>query len=181
MASRASSEGAASAAPVRIPAVQGLGTTWYERGSRYWLRRTLTALLWLAVLAFCCYIALVLYGSFRAELPPAVRTVWDWAQAVASLAALVWGWLVQRRDHHRKLLDPPAPDEFRAAKRDQGRRTPGLVVAGRVLWLVAAPVMPALAAWVVGWSIAMLTVREYPSEVGARRWLDAQNGQIRTS
>ncbi|MEU9443129.1 hypothetical protein AB0D42_19825 [Streptomyces sp. NPDC048304] len=181
MASRASSEGAASPAPVRIPAVQGLGTTWYERGPRYWLRRCLTAVLWLAVLAFCCYIALVLYGSFRTELPSGVRTVWDWAQVVASAGALVWGWQVQRRDHRRKLLDPPAPDAFRAAKRDQSRRTPGLVLAGRVLWLVAAPVIPALAAWVVGWSVAMLTVHEYPSEVGARRWFEAQSGQIRTS
>lgn len=172
MASRASSEGAASTAAVRIPAVQGLGTTWYHRGPRYWLRRLLTAVLWLAVLAFCCYIALVLYGSFRNDLSPGVRTVWDWAQTAGSVVALVWGWLVQRRDHRRKLLDPPTPDEFRAAKRDEARRSTGRVVAGRVLWLVAAPVMPALAAWAVGWSIGMLTVREYPSEVGARRWLE---------
>lgn len=160
--------------------MQGLGTTWYARGPRYWLRRSLTAVLWLAVLAFCCYIALVLYGSFRGALPSGVRTVWDWAQAAAAVVALVWGWLVQRRDHRRKLLDPPAPDEFRAAKRDEARRSTGLAVAGRVLWLVAAPVMPALAAGAVGWSLGMLTVREYPSEVGARRWLEEQKGRNRT-
>lgn len=28
-----------------------------------------------------------------------------------------------------------------------------------------------IAAWGVGWFVAMLTVREYPSEVGARRWV----------
>ncbi|WP_227025777.1 hypothetical protein [Streptomyces fodineus] len=171
----------ASTAAATIPAVQGLGTTWYERGPRYRLRRSLTAVLWLAVLAFCCYIALVLYGSFRGSLPPGVRAVWDRAQAAASVVALAWGWLVQRRDHRRKLLDPPAPDEFRAAKRDETRRSTGLVVAGRVPWLVAAPVMPALAAWAVGWSLGMLTVREYPSEVGARRRLEVQNGQSGTS
>ncbi|MGW4563174.1 hypothetical protein ACWEN3_12430 [Streptomyces sp. NPDC004561] len=172
MASRASSEGAASTAPVRIPAVQGLGTTWYERGPRYWLRRALGALLWFAVVAFCCYLALVLYGSFRGDLPPAVRTVWDWAQVAGAVVALVWGWRTQRRDHRRKLLDPPTPDEFRAAKRDEVRRSVWLTLAGRVLWLVAAPVLPALAAGLVGWVLAAFTVREYPSEVGARRWLE---------
>ncbi|MFK0172272.1 hypothetical protein ACIQU5_26090 [Streptomyces sp. NPDC090306] len=35
--------------------------------------------------------------------------------------------------------------------------------------LLAAPVMPAVAAYVVGWSAAWLTVREYPAEAGARR------------
>ncbi|MGW0209676.1 hypothetical protein ACWDZ8_29140 [Streptomyces sp. NPDC003233] len=163
--------------PVGIPSLPGLGTTWYERGPRYWLRRALGATLWLAVLAFCVYIALVLYGSFRGALPPAVRPVWDWAQAAASVVALVWGWLVQRRDHRGKLLDPPAPDAFRAAKRDERRRSTGPALAARALWLIAAPVLPALAAWAVGWSVAAFTVREYPSEVGARRMLEEQKGQ----
>lgn len=51
-----------------IPALPGLGTTWYERGTRYWLRRASGALLWFVVMAFFCYIALVLYGSFRTSL-----------------------------------------------------------------------------------------------------------------
>lgn len=166
---------------LEIPSLPGLGTTWYRRGPRYWLRRTLGAVLWLVVLAFCCYIALVLHGSFRGALPPTVRTVWDWAQAAGSVVALVWGWLVQRRDHRGKLLDPPAPDEFRAAQRAEVRRSTGLAVAGRVLWLIAAPVMPALAAWGVGWCAAAFTVREYPGEVGARRRLGEQNGHIGAS
>ena len=107
--------------------------------------------------------------------------MWDWTQVAASGVALVWGWLVQRRDHRRKLLDPPAPGEVRAAKRDEVRRSVWLTLVGRVAWLVAAPVMPALAAWAVGWCAAAFTVREYPSEVGARRWLTTHNGQTRTS
>ncbi|GGX86321.1 hypothetical protein GCM10010510_34320 [Streptomyces anandii JCM 4720] len=91
---------------------------------------------------------------------------------IASCGAVVWGWLVQRRDHRRKLLDPPTPARARAARRDQSRRTPGLVVAGRFLVLLAAPVLPAAMAFAVGWLIAAFTVREYPSEVGARRWLE---------
>ena len=158
--------------PSDIPKLPGLGTTWYERGARYWLRRASGALLWFVLMAFFCYIALVLYGGFRTGLPPTVRTVWDWAQVVLSFVALVWGWRVQRRDHHRKLLDPPSPDQIREAKRDETRRSTGLAVAGRALWLVAAPVAPALAAGCVGWVAAVFTVREYPSEIGARRALE---------
>ncbi|WP_405615419.1 hypothetical protein [Streptomyces sp. NBC_00076] len=173
MASRAPSEVPALAPriPPPIPALPGLGTTWYERGPRYWLRRALGAALWFAVLAFFCYIALVLYGSFRGDLSPTVRTVWDWAQAVASCGATVWGWQVQRRDHRRKLQDPPAPDQARRDKRDETRRSVGLALAARFLFVIAAPVMPACAAWCAGWTAAAFTVREYPSEVGARRRL----------
>jgi len=172
MASRASSEAAASPAPARIPELPGLGTTWYERGPRYWLRRASGALLWLAVLAFFCYVALVLYGSFRGQLPSTARTVWDGAQVVGSIVALVWGWLFQRRAHRAKLQDPPAPNEVRADKRAQTRRSVWLTLAGRLLLVVAAPVLPAFAAWAVGWAVAAFSVREYPSEVGARRWLE---------
>ncbi|MBK3581868.1 hypothetical protein JHN63_50645 [Streptomyces sp. MBT65] len=86
------------------------------------------------MLAFFCYIALALYGGFRAS--------------------------------------PPSPGRARRAKRDEARRSTGLAVAGRVLWLVAAPVAPALAAGCVGWVAAAFAVREYPSEVGARRALE---------
>lgn len=169
MASRASSE--APRAPAGIPALPGLGTAWYGRGARYWLRRALGAALWFVVLAFFCYIAVVLYGSFRKDLSPTVRTVWDWAQVAGSCAALVWGWQVQRRDHHRKLQNPPTPDQVRQGKRSETGRSVGLAMVGRAFFLIAAPVMPACAAWCVGWVVAAFTVREYPSEVGARRWM----------
>ncbi|GAA3980775.1 hypothetical protein [Streptomyces plumbiresistens] len=171
MASKASSEVPAPAVRPPIPALPGLGTTWYERGARYWLRRALGALVWFAVLAFVVYISLRLYGSFRAGLSPTVRTVWDGAQVAASCGASVWGWRVQRRDHREKLQDPPTPDRARRNKRDETRRSVGLVLAGRLLFVIAAPVMPAFAAWGVGWAAAAFTVREYPSEVGARRRL----------
>jgi hypothetical protein len=158
--------------PSEVPKLPGLGTTWYARGPRYWLRRASGALLWFLVLAFFCWIALVLYGSFRSSLPSTVRTVWDWAQVALSFVALVWGWRVQRRDHHKKLLDPLSPGGARQSKRDETRRSTGLAVAGRVLLLVAAPVAPAFAAGCVGWVLAAFTVREYPSEVGARRALE---------
>ncbi|MFI1165209.1 hypothetical protein ACH4UM_16735 [Streptomyces sp. NPDC020801] len=169
--SRASSEASAPGTPAQIPALPGLGTSWYGRGAGYWLRRVRTAVLLLAVMALLCFVSISLYQGFRTVLPPSARPVADWAQAAASCITLVWGWLVQRRDHHRQLQAPPTPDEFRSRKRAEVRGSVKWGFAGRGLLALAAPVMPAFAAWCVGWSMAMLSVREYPSEVGARRWL----------
>ncbi|MHB9856815.1 hypothetical protein [Streptomyces sp. YIM S03343] len=172
MASRASSEAPAPGAPDKIPSLPGLGTTWYKRGAAYWIRRTLTAILWLALLALLYYtFALGIYQGFRTVLPPTVRTVSDWAQVAASPVALVLGWLRQRRDHRKSLLDPPTPGEFRRRKREQAGRNVALTFASRGLVLIAAPIMPAFFGYIIGWFVAYLTVREYPSEVGARRSL----------
>ena len=75
---------------------------------------------------------------------------------------------MQRGEHRRKVQDPPSPGRARPAKRDGTRRATGLAVAGRVLMLVAAPVVPASVAWCAGWVVASFAVREYPSEAGAR-------------
>jgi hypothetical protein len=169
MGSRASSDVPASRTPAKIPALPGLGTTWYERGTRYWLRRVRTAVLLLVVMAFFCFRARPLSGLPRRVLPPTVRTVWDWAQVVASCGASSGaGWCSAGAITRTSWTRPPRRRP--AAKRDETRRSTGLAVAGAL----SAPrgTRPAgLAAWGVGWCAAMLTVREYPSEVGARRWL----------
>ncbi|MFI1537685.1 hypothetical protein [Streptomyces anandii] len=172
MASRASSETPAPAPRVEIPALPRLGTTWFERGAPYWLHRTRTAVGLLIVMSMACAFALAFYMGFREVLPPGVRVVWDTVQAIAACAVLVWGWVQQRRGHREQLHNPPTPLQSRLARRDQSGRAPGLVALGRGLAVLAAPVMPALVAYAVGWLTAWLTVREYPSEVGARRWME---------
>ncbi|SED89692.1 hypothetical protein SAMN04490357_6233 [Streptomyces misionensis] len=167
---------------VEVPSLPGLGTTWYERGPRYWLRRTVNALFLLTVLALFGCLALKLYsGAPRTFMPPRVRRVWDAVQIVASCVTFVWGWVGQRRKLRRQLVDPPAPDAFRAAKRAEGSRAVYWSRAGLVPLLLATPILPPIVAWCVGWSAAVLTVREYPGEVGARRRLEARTGRSGTS
>jgi hypothetical protein len=179
MASRASSEAAepAEAPALDIPSLPKLGKTWYRRGPLYWLSRARTTVFLLLVMAMVCFMAVSLYEGFRSEIPATARTVCDGVQVAASAAALVWGWVKQRRSHREALLNPPTPEQTRQAKRDHNRRAPGRAAAGRGLVILAAPVMPAFAAYIVGWLTAWLTVREYPSEVGARRWLERQGSR----
>ncbi|MFB7508644.1 hypothetical protein [Streptomyces broussonetiae] len=156
----------------RIPALPGLGTSWYKRGARYWLRRVFTGLLWLAVLAFVGCIVVRLRQSFRVDLPSTLRLVWDCAQVALACVALAWGWVTARRRHQKALLIPPTPTETRAARRARAGRNVGLALAGRILWLVVMPTMPAVFAYAIGEFLAVLTVRESAAEVGARRWLE---------
>lgn len=172
MVSQASSEVPAPGPSVQIPSLPGLGTTWYERGARYWLRRVLTGILWLAVLTFAFWILLGIYMGFLSGMSPTVRTVWNSVLAAASCVTVVWGWVAQRRRHREALLNPPTPEQTRQAKRDRARRNVGVTFAGRGLVLLAAPVLPALIAYAIGEFLAVLTVRESAAEVGARRWLE---------
>ncbi|MFI7343574.1 hypothetical protein ACIBUY_37230 [Streptomyces sp. NPDC050085] len=183
MASRASSEpraGAAAPAP-DFPALPKLGTTWYRRGVPYWLCRARTTVFLLVVMAAVCFFAISLYRGFSDEWAPAVRTAAAWVQAAAAAVALVWGFVKQRRAHRVALLDPPTPKQAWADKRDRAGRAPGRVALGRGLVLIAAPVLPAVAAYVVGQLLAWTTVREYPSEVGARRWMERQVSTARSA
>ncbi|MEU2711786.1 hypothetical protein [Streptomyces sp. NPDC007205] len=125
--------------------------------------------------AIVCFVSLSFYAGFRDVLPSTVRRVWDGTQVAASVVTLVWGWVSQRRGHREALLNPPTPGQIRQARRDRNGRIPGLIAVGRGLMLFAAPVMPAFAAWCLGWFAAAIAVREYPSEVGARRWLEAHS------
>ena len=166
MASRASFEVRAG-----IPALPKLGTSWYERGTRYWLSRTRTALAQLLIAGVVVVFCFGVYQGFTEALPPTARHVVDGVEIAASCASLVWGWLSQRRDHREALLAPPTPEETWAAKRAHNRRALRSAGSGRGLLILAAPFLPAVATYYVGWITAWLTVREYPSEAGARRWL----------
>ncbi|MBK3581867.1 hypothetical protein JHN63_50640 [Streptomyces sp. MBT65] len=171
MASRASSEAPADGTPIHIPALPKLGRTWYKRGALYWLCRVRTTAFLLVLMGAVSFFALALYQGFTSEWSPTVRLVWNWATGVASCGALGWGWVTQRREHRKALLDPPTPAQTIQAKRDHNRQAPAKAFAGRWMVLLLVPVLPALAAYTVGWLAAWTTVREYPSEVGARRWL----------
>ncbi|MFE2421781.1 hypothetical protein [Streptomyces hokutonensis] len=157
--------------PSDIPKLPGLGRTWYKRGFGYWLRRASGALLWFVLMALMCGVVVELYQSFRVHLPPALRLVWDWTQAAASCGFAVWGWSQQRRAIHKKLLNPPTPAQAWTDKRYDTRRGQNLGRAALIPALLVLPVVPALFAWSVGTLAAAFTVREYPSEVGARQAL----------
>ncbi|MDX3386139.1 hypothetical protein PV682_32480 [Streptomyces niveiscabiei] len=142
---------------------------------RYWLSRTRTTLGQLLIMGMLSFAAVELYRGFVKEMPPVARLVCNCVQIAAACVAFVRGWIRQRREHREALLDPPTPEETWAVKRAHNRRAPRIALSGRGgLIILAAPIAPAFLAYYDGWIAAWLTVREYPSEVGARRWLEEQ-------
>ncbi|MCX5323794.1 hypothetical protein [Streptomyces sp. NBC_00120] len=172
MASRTSSEAGGAYAEVEIPALPGLGTSWHRRSVGYWLRRTTTGLLWLALLSGLYAATLAMYAGFFDEVSGTVRTLVNAVLGVASCAGLVWGWVAQRRRHRKALLDPPTPDQTWTAKRLRARRNVGVTFGWRSAIILAVPVLPALMAYTIGELLGVLTVRESAAEAGARRWLE---------
>lgn len=158
-------------AEVEIPALPGLGTSWYRRGVVYWLRRTITGLLWLALFSGLYAATLAMYAGFFDEVSGTVRTFVNAVLGVASCAGLVWGWVVQGRQHREALLDPPTPDQTWTAKKLRAGRSVGVTFGWRGAIILVVPVLPAVMAYAMGKLLGVLMVRESAAEAGARRWL----------
>ncbi|KOG86925.1 hypothetical protein [Streptomyces varsoviensis] len=155
-------------APAPLPF---LGTSWYRRGLGYWTRRAAMVGGLLLGLLLLGAVMTAVYRGIVAGLPPAPRLLCDIAQAVACCVCLVWGWKSARGQVLRQRLDPPAPEQAWQRRRAESRRGTALAVGGRVVALVAMPVLPAAVAYLIGMVCAGMFVRELPIEIGARRAL----------
>lgn len=166
MASRASSE---RMTPARLPVV---GTTWYRRGPRYWLRRVGSGCASLLTAVFVCAVAWALFAGLVSGLPDGWREVVYAVEGVAAVIGLGLGWARGRRQIRERLADPPTPEQSRARLR-QARRGAASGVSSRGAMVLMLPLLPAVMAWWLGTMGAATFVRELPSEVGARRVLAA--------
>jgi hypothetical protein len=75
---------------VPIERLPGLGTTWYDRGGRYWVRRAAMVLMWLFVIALLTAFAVGLFTAIRHSSQTAfvvVLTIWV-AWTIGTLAFL---------------------------------------------------------------------------------------------
>ncbi|MFD9796077.1 hypothetical protein ACFWXK_34560 [Streptomyces sp. NPDC059070] len=147
-----------------------MGTTWYRRGPRYWLRRAGSGCASLLVAALVCAAAWALFGGLVSGLPDGARRALYAVEGAAAVAGLGWGWVRGRRQIRERLADPPTPEQS-WARRGQARRGAASGVSSRGLMVLMLPLLPAVMAWWLGTMCAATFVRELPSEVGARRAL----------
>lgn len=166
MASRASSD-------LKVPQLPGLGTSWYARGGRYWTRRAVSLLVFALVLAGVDALAVDLWRGLSGAFPASARPAADAAMSVLAAVGAVWGWLAARRTMRRQRAESVGPAEARRRKAAGLARSTGLALAGRIAVIILGPVLAPFAAFATAWLLSTLTVREYPSELGARRELAA--------
>ncbi|MFI6052376.1 hypothetical protein ACIBCO_20100 [Streptomyces violascens] len=93
-------------------------------------------------------------------------------QAAASTGAAVWGWLNFRRKARVVREEAASPEETMRRHQSAQRRAPGLASAGRLPALFLIPFMAPVFAWILGMLLAMASLRELPSEAGARKALN---------
>lgn len=140
-----------------------LGTSWLHRGFGYGVRRGLLSLCTLLFVALVGALGTALYAGFVSVFPARVRVVIHVLEAAAAAVALVVGWVRQRGTMGVAVT----PQEV-AANRSSVRRAGAGGYGNRGFAVLLSPVFPALAAYILGRSLAAVFVRETPREIGAR-------------
>ncbi|WP_189970687.1 hypothetical protein [Streptomyces violascens] len=149
-----------------------MGTTWYRRGPSYWLRRTSFVVFLLIVTGLMFGVTLNMFLSTVGGLSDGWRHISYTLQAVASTGAAGWGWAYYRRKAREAKARAASPAETWRSHDSAQRRAPGLASAGRLPALLLLPFMAPVFAWVLGMLLAMASLRELPSEAGARKALN---------
>lgn len=120
-----------------------VGTTWYRRGPRYWLRRVVVS----------GFSLLVVFHDLVSGMPSGWRADCEVAYGAVCAAAGVWGWVRGRRQLAAALATPATTAEETWRRHD------------------SAQLIAPLFAWLLGTLLAASLVRELPAEVRARRAL----------
>lgn len=156
------------------PAIPLYGTSWYERGVSYWLRRAWFAVAMLLLTAFAGFVVLSLCRGFaEAVLPPAARTAFGVLEGITACAGVAWGWTRQQREYgatRREIEQAPDQDPL-VPERRAHQAVPG-PLAGRALVVLLAPLVLPLIAYFLGLVLAAAFTREMPSELRARRTME---------
>ncbi|MFI1069596.1 hypothetical protein [Streptomyces puniciscabiei] len=143
---------------VEPAAIPRLGTTWFDRGAGYWLRRTAHGCCQLALLLFAGLVVTAFYAGFweAAGVPRFARTAVYAVTAVACLLSLVAGFVRTRR----APVEIPTPEQAWREHRSRQRRNAASAAGGRWTLLLLAPVLPATVAWAIGtWAAPTLARR----------------------
>jgi hypothetical protein len=158
---------------IDIPALPGLGTTWDDRGGKYWARRAGMAFMWAVVLLL---IVLTDVGIFR-SIRHSSRAGFTVALAVdAALAAAVLVYFAIRTA--RRWNTPTLPGRARTAFR-AGRGRTGAVLSGfvQIGYLLAVLAAAALFLFCPAFIIALFLMSLLPEtlpERQARLWMAGQ-------
>ncbi len=158
---------------VEVPALPGLGRTWYDRGGNYWARRAGLALLWAVALLLIVLIDAGIFTSIRhsSRAVFAILLTIDVAAAVALL-----GYFAVRTV--RRWNSPALPGRARAAR--QARRggaaglPGGLAQLGYVLAVLAAAVVFLFCPALLLALLLMSLLPETLPERQARLWMAGQ-------
>jgi hypothetical protein len=159
---------------VIVPALPGLGLTWYDRGPEYWPRRLVLSLMWLVILA--------IIGAFDSGLFSAMRqssrTGFDVFITIdALLSAGVVAWIAVRTVQRWNVAKPPtrpARPVFRFGPGLAGQLLSSLAQLGFLLLVFAGAVAFLICPGLFIAMFALSLLPETPTERQTRLWVAEQ-------
>lgn len=159
---------------VVIPALPGLGVSWYDRGARYWLRRSGLALGMAVALAVIAAFDIGLFGAMRHSSLVAFYVVLG-ADVVVSLGVVVL--MIVRMVQRRDVAALPArvfPPAFRLGKGRAGAVLGGLAQLLYPVALLVAAVLLAIFPGLLIYVFLTMLLPQQPVERQARLWVAAE-------
>jgi hypothetical protein len=156
---------------VVIPALPGLGVSWYDRGPRYWLRRAAMALLMAVVVAVIAVFDVALFGHIRQSSRIGFYVLLGGDVAV-SLALVVWMAVrtVQRWDVAALPTRTSVP-AFRFGKGRAGAAVSGLAQIFYPVVLLVVAVLLAIFPGLMIYVFLTMLMPQQPAERQARLWV----------
>lgn len=157
---------------LEIKSIRLLGTTWYERGPRYWLRRTALLVLWSAILAFVVWVIVGLFAAAATGTTGVGRILLVGAMSLAVTGSFVWGFSLMRRSEEEKKLGVPMI--MRAGTTVEQHRQAGSagyragLFGGGLVIIAQLFVVGVLVALVVGLLQKYISIEEFEAATGRK-------------
>jgi uncharacterized membrane protein YhaH (DUF805 family) len=121
---------------VEIPALPGVGRTWYDRGGKYWARRAGLTLLWALVLLLIVLIDVGIFSSIRHSSHAGFAIVLT-IDVIVAVAVLVYFAMRTARRWNTPSLPGRARTVFRVGRGRTGAFLSGFVQIGYLLAVLA--------------------------------------------
>jgi hypothetical protein len=155
---------------VEIPALPGVGRTWYDRGGKYWVRRAGLTLLWALVLLVIVLIDVGIFTGIHKSSPGAFAVLLT-IDVIVAIAVLCYFAIRTVQRWNTPALPGRARTVMRAGKDRGGAFLGGLLQIGYLLAVLAVAVVFLFCPVLVLVLFLMSLMPEPLAERQARLWM----------
>jgi len=155
---------------VEIPALPGVGITWYDRGGRYWRRRVVLALMWAVALLLIVLIDVGIFTAIHKSSPGAFAALLT-IDVIVAVAVLCYFAIRTVQRWNTPALPRTARTTMRARKGRGGAFLSGLLQIGYLLAVLAIAVVFLFCPVLILVMFLMSLMPEPLAERQARLWM----------
>jgi hypothetical protein len=155
---------------VDIPALPGVGITWYDRGGNYWVRRVALAFMWAVALLLIVLIDVGIFTAIHKSSPGAFAVLLT-IDAIVAIAVLCYFAVRTVQRWNTPALPHAARTVMRAGKGRSGAFLSGLLQIGYLLAVLAVAAVFLFCPALILAMFLMSLMPEPLTERQARLWM----------